>query len=347
MQDAGCKMQDILNPASRILYPKTKTQNIIPMETTKLYDIIRENDPECVARARQGNLSQGAFEGEERGANATDFQFVRENPKRVASGENSFIGGGQHNLVSGRNSFAAAGSHNELGGAQCFASGEHNNVAASCASALGSLNDVLGDCSHAVGTGQTITSEAAFAEGDGNIVTGYAAHAEGSMNISEGDYSHAEGMNARAYNDFMSAFSSGGFANPGEIGEAQHTRILARAATEDDTPRNLEVGENGPVVLMTNKMNAFRILLVASSGDLLQGAAWEFKGLIVQRDVSSSTTFIGIPQKTCIAASDPSWDVAVSPDTVYGALRITAQGAAATIVRWVAYIEMVEVAFYS
>jgi hypothetical protein len=317
------------------------------METTKLYDIIDENDPDCMARARQGNLGQGALEGEDRGANATDFQFVRENPKRVASGENSFIGGGQHNLVSGRNSFAAAGSHNELGGENGFASGEHNNIAASCASAQGSLNDVLGNNSHAVGTGHTVTSEAAFAEGDGNIVSGYAAHAEGSMNICEGDFSHAEGMNARAYNDFMSAFSSGGFANPGEIGEAQHTRILARAATEDDTPRDLAVGEDNPVILMDNKMNAFRILLAASSGDLLQGAAWEFKGLIVKRDLNSTTTFIGIPEKTCIAASDLSWDVAITPDTVNGALCITVQGSPATVVRWVAFIEMVEVAFYS
>jgi hypothetical protein len=145
----------------------------------------------------------------------------------------------------------------------------------------------------------------------------------------------------------MSAFASGGFANPGEIGEAQYTRVIARAATEDDTPRELLVGEENPVILMDNKMNAFRILLVAASGDLSLGAAWEIKGLIVKGDTNSTTTFIGIPQKTPIASSRPTWECAVSPDHLNGALRISVIGDPATIIRWVAFVEMVEVAFYS
>ena len=314
--------------------------------TTRLYDIIQDNDPDCFARAKQGALNPIALEGDDRGRNATDFQFVRLSPQRVASGEGSFIGGGESNMVSGANSFAAAGSHNELEGPMGFVAGEHNSVSGSCSSAMGNLNEVLGNCSHAHGTGHVITSDASFAEGDGNIVSGYAAHAEGSLNICDGRFSHAEGMNARAYNDFMHAFSSGGFQNPGEIGEAQYSRIIARAATEDDSPRDLLVGEENSLILMNNKMNAFRIMLVASSGDLSQGAAWELKGLIVKLDDPSATSFIGTPLKSIIATSHPDWDVTLSPDTANGALRITAHGSRFTAMRWVAFVEMVEVAFY-
>ena len=45
----------------------------------------------------QGTLSAGSHSGNARGANATDFQFIREAVDRVASGAGSFIGGGQHN----------------------------------------------------------------------------------------------------------------------------------------------------------------------------------------------------------------------------------------------------------
>ncbi|MCX6286809.1 MAG: hypothetical protein NTY96_06820, partial [Bacteroidetes bacterium] len=291
------------------------------MTTSKLFDLLQGSGPDHHAIANQGPLDPDAVGGDVRGANATDFQFVREAPARVASGANSFIGGGEHNLVSGANSFAAAGSHNELEGPMGFVAGEYNSVCGSHASALGTLNQVLGNCSHALGTGHTITSEASFAEGDGNIVSGYAAHAEGSLNICDGSFSHAEGMNARAYNDFMHAFSSGGFANPGEIGEAQYSRIIARIATEDDSPCDLRVGEENSLILMNNKMNAFRIMLVASSSDLSKGAAWELKGLILKHDSPSSTSFIGTPLKTLIASSNPSWNVTLSPDTENGSLR--------------------------
>jgi len=305
-----------------------------------------DQDLSTCSKAVQGTLSAGALAGNARGANATDFQFVRESVSRVASGAGSFIAGGEHNQVSGANSIAAAGSHNEVSGQFCLASGEHNEITANYGVAFGDQNQVSGVRGTAIGTGHEVSAEAGYAEGDGNIVSGYASHAEGSLNECAGDYSHAEGCNAKTYNDYQHAKASVGFNNPGELGEAQYTNIIARKATEDNTPSVLLVGEEDYVVLAANKMNTFRIMVVAATNDNAQGAAYEFKGLIKKDATSASAAIIGSVTKTVIAESVSAWDAAVTADTSHGALSITVTGEEETIIRWVAFVEMVEVAFY-
>ena len=93
-------------------------------------------------------------------------------------------------------------------------------------------------------------------------------------------------------------------------------------------------------------MNAFRIMVVAASDDNAEGAAYEFKGLIKKNATSASTAIIGSITKTVIAESVSAWDVTVAADTTNGALGITVAGEAEKVIRWVAYVEMVEVAFY-
>ena len=305
-----------------------------------------DQDLSTCSKAVQGTLSAGALAGNARGANATDFQFVRESVSRVASGAGSFIAGGQHNQVSGANSMAAAGSHNEVSGQFCLVAGEHNEITADHSSAFGDQHQVSGNKSTAYGSSHVISAETAFAEGDGNIVSGVGGHAEGTLNECAADYSHAEGCNAKTYNIYQHAKASCGFSNPGEIGEAQYTNIIARAATEDDGPLDLLVGEEDYIVLMNNKMNAFRIMVVAATDDNTKGAAYEFKGLIKKDATSASAALIGAVTKTVIAESVSAWDAAVTADTSNGALKITVTGAAETVIRWVAFIEMIEVAFY-
>ena len=145
---------------------------------------------------------------------------------------------------------------------------------------------------------------------------------------------------------YQHAKASCGFSNPGEIGEAQYTNIIARASTEDDGSLDLVVGEEDNIILMNNKMNAFRVMVVAATDDNTKGAAYEFKGLIKKDATSASAALIGAVTKTVIAESVSAWDAAVTADTSNGALKITVTGAAETVIRWVAYVEMVEVAFY-
>ena len=87
-------------------------------------------------------------------------------------------------------------------------------------------------------------------------------------------------------------------------------------------------------------------MVVAATDDNTKGAAYEFKGLIKKDATAASTAIIGLVAKTVIAESVSAWDTNVSADTSNGALKITVTGAAETMIRWVAFVELVEVAFY-
>ena len=237
-------------------------------------------------------------------------------------GMNSVIAGGEENTCDGMDSFVAAGSHNELPGNMGFVSGESNTVSGSHSAAFGYINDVLGNFSHASGTGHVITDDAATAEGDGNIVSAYAAHAEGGLHICEGSYSHAEGLAARSYLDTQHAKASGGFSNPGEVGEAQYTNVIVRLSAEEGYPHPLLLGEEGRLILMDRKVNAFRIMIVAST-EIVTGVmnlmdvramGWELRGLIAKADSAESTALIGAVAKTVIVGTNPGWDVDVVAD---------------------------------
>ena len=270
-------------------------------------------------------------------------------------GRNSVIAGGEENSCDGMDSFVAAGSHNELPGNLGFVAGESNTVSGSHSAAFGYINDVLGNYSHAMGTGHVITNDAASAEGDGNIVTAYAAHAEGGLHICEGRYSHAEGLAARTYLDCQHAKAGGGFSNPGELGEAQYTNLIVRLSAEEGYPHALMLGEDGRILLMDNKLNAFRILVVASTEIVMnvmgvmdvKAMGWELRGLIAKADTAESTALIGPIAKTIIMGTNPGWDLDVMADEVNGALMVMAYAPSGQQIRWVAFVEMVEVAFYS
>ena len=270
-------------------------------------------------------------------------------------GMNSVIAGGEENTCDGMDSFVAAGSDNELPGNMGFVSGESNTVSGSHSAAFGYINDVLGNFSHASGTGHVITDDAATAEGDGNIVSAYAAHAEGGLHICEGSYSHAEGLAARSYLDTQHAKASGGFSNPGEVGEAQYTNVIVRLSAEEGYPHPLLLGEEGRLILMDRKVNAFRIMIVAST-EIVTGVmnvmdvramGWELRGLIAKADSTESTALIGAVAKTVIVGTNPGWDVDVVADGVNGALMVVADAPSGQQIRWVGFVEMVEVAFYS
>jgi hypothetical protein len=258
----------------------------------------------------QGNLSLPG--GDPRGQDATDLQFDRQSDDQVAAGDRSFIGGGRNNKSFGANSFIAAGEENIINDDSCFATGVNNNVA--------------GIGSHASGTG--------------NLVEGEASHAEGYYNAAYGPFSHAEGINAKTYLTGQHAKSSGFFS---ENGDSQYTNVILKGITSDVTPLTLSIDGNIGILLEGNKMNTFRILVVAKKTDNSQGAAYELKGLIKKDANSVSTALIGSVTKTVIAESVSSWGANVTADTTTGSLKITVTGEASKTIRWVAFCEMVEV----
>ena len=305
-----------------------------------------DQDLSLLPKAVQGTLGANALEGNPRGPNASDFQFVRDTANRVASGANAFIGGGERNEASGINSFVAAGKRNVVSGSSSMASGEFNEISGEKSAACGSGNIISGNQSFASGEGNQINEYAGHAEGNGNVVNSVCSHAEGSLNECNGVYSHAEGMCAKTYNDFQHAKASCDFYGGEAKGEAQYTNIIARIESEGIGPFELLIGEQGKVLLMDNKMNAFRVMVVGTDDIMAEGAAYELKGLIRKQGNAASTALIGSVTKTVLAESIPELDANISADTVGGALKIEVTGQEGVLLRWVAFIEMVEVAFY-
>jgi len=305
-----------------------------------------DQDLSLLPQAGQGTLGPNALDGNARGANASDFQFVRDAINRVASGVKAFIGGGESNEASGVNAFIAAGKRNVVSGLSSMASGEYNEISGEKSAACGSGNMISGNQSFASGEGNQVNEYASHAEGNGNVINSVCSHVEGSQNECNGAYSHAEGLCAKTYNDYQHAKASWDFYGGEAKGEAQYTNIIARLETADANPWELLVGEEGHIILMNDKMNAFRVMVVVTDDNISDGAAYELKGLIRKRGTASSTALIGSVTKTVIAETIPELDVNISADTVNGALKIEVSGQEEVVLRWVAFIEMVEVAFY-
>ena len=305
-----------------------------------------DQDLSLLPQAGQGTLGPNALDGNARGANASDFQFVRDAINRVASGVKAFIGGGESNEASGVNAFIAAGKRNVVSGLSSMASGEYNEISGEKSAACGSGNMISGNQSFASGEGNQVNEYASHAEGNGNVINSVCSHVEGSQNECNGAYSHAEGLCAKTYNDYQHAKASWDFYGGEAKGEAQYTNIIARLETADANPWELLVGEEGHIILMNDKMNAFRVMVVVTDDNISDGAAYELKGLIRKRGTASSTALIGSVTKTVISETIPELDVNISADTVNGALKIEVTGQEEVVLRWVAFIEMVEVAFY-
>ena len=305
-----------------------------------------DQDLSIVPKAVQGPLNANALNGNPRGDNASDFQFVRNTDVRVASGPNSFAAGGESNEVSGQNAFAGGGKRNVVSGLSSMASGEYNEISGQKSAAHGSGNIISGNQAFASGEGNQVNNYGSCAEGNGNVINADCCHAEGLLNECNGANSHAEGMCAKTYNDFQHAKASCDFYGGEARGEAQYTNIMARLETEGVGPFELLVGEEGKVLLMNFKMNAFHVTVVVTDDIISDGAAYELRGLIRKQGNAASTALVGSVTKTVLAESIPELDVNVLADTADGALKIEVTGQEGVLLRWVAYVEMVEVAFY-
>jgi hypothetical protein len=89
------------------------------------------------------------------------------------------------------------------------------------------------------------------------------------------------------------------------------------------------------MTIPANTSWAYRIIIVArNTNGAANSAAWEIEGLI-------DRTFLGTPIVTTIQ-NNPSW---TNPSIVLTGnnMQVSVQGVAATTIRWVARVEVVEV----
>lgn len=272
---------------------------------------------------------------------------------------------GQLNVIAGNNNFVC-GKANTLAGECNFVSGDHNTMADeyACRNAVtgsnnsiglggdnlvgGSNHQVLGSCNSVTGFTNSCEGDMNHVEGGNNtLVGGFYNHQEGEGHVNaEGWlYGHQEGAASKAYNH-LQHLRGGGMFTDGTPGDAQYSTIIAKAITSSEDPIPLTADSNGNLIwLPVNKLCTFRVLVVASTADLASGASYEFKGLISQGAAQGTATILGTVNKTVMAETDPTWDCNVTADNTNGALQISATGAAATTIRWVAFVEMIEVSF--
>jgi hypothetical protein len=290
-------------------------------------------------------------------ANASGSSAVALGPSSTASGTGSSAfgygasAGAQYSVAIGTNS-GFNGSVTATGLGSTAIGGSYASGIDSFAAAIGSNLSTYG------ATGST----GPVAIGNNNKASGsYATSVGGYQNLGSANWSMAlGGRSCTAAYEYSIAY--GYVGTPNAIGKVAFghasgigagigwgTLNLYRATT-DATPTiltsdNTAAGSTNQLVLPNNSAYTFSILVVArqSAAGGTASAVWKIEGLIRQEGTAASTTLVNYI--TTVISNVPGWTIAVSADTTNGGLAITATGAAATNIRWVATAQTSEVTY--
>jgi hypothetical protein len=285
----------------------------------------------------------------------------------VASGSRSTVSGGRNNTASASYSTVSGGSSNTASGIRATVSGGLGNTASSYYSTVsgGRSNQASGLYS-VVGGGRTNQAQFFYSTisggylntlsginsviggGRSNTSSSGSAIGGGNSNTASGSYSTVSGgifSLADHYGEF--AHGSGRFSADGD---AQYSRMVLRRETTNATPLELSASGFGPtgtarLSLIDNSGYQFHIQVIARDTSGTDSAWWDIRGCIVRSSGAATTTLIGTNiVATSATAGAAAWTLTATADTVNGALKVEATGAAATI-RWVATIHSTKVAY--
>jgi hypothetical protein len=241
--------------------------------------------------------------------------------------------------ASGSNSFAAAVANNTstygAQGANSIAMGDRAKATGARGLAVGQLSTASGTDSIVLGGGSSVSSGS-----QGSCAIGYANSATQTYSVAIGAYAQSNIIG-------KIAFSSGAIAS---LGDSQTGLYVLKCATTNATPtvlttNNSAAAADNQVILPNNSAYAFTGTVVArrqASGGT-DSAAWKVEGLI-RREANAASTVLVASTVTAID-NTPGWTLALSGNTTNGGLAITATGAAATNIRWVATISTSEVTY--
>jgi len=236
-------------------------------------------------------------------------------------------------------------------GTYCVDLQTRRNQASQVASGLESTifggynNTASGIISIAGGVGCVSSNTASVAIGDTNTASGgRAASIGGLQNTASADYSIAMGLQTLANKRSQFAFSAGQFA---AIGDAQRSTMVLRNATTDATATELFLdGSSARATIPNNTCWHADIRIVGRQSTGANHATYHRKCTIYKNTTAGSTTLVGTVQTIGTdEESDANWAVAVTADTTNGSLKIEVTGVAATNIRWVAELSVVEVAY--
>jgi hypothetical protein len=258
----------------------------------------------------------------------------------TALGNNS--GGNGSQTVTGAGAMALGGSY--ASGTDSFAAGIANNT---------STYGATGANSVAIGRQVKATSAGALALG------GYAAGctASGLSSIAIGGYNYgpvASTYSSVAIGDGAKSAISGKFAYAGysfaSSGDGQSGTLVMLGSTTNTTATvlNSDLGAQptlNKIILPNSSAYTFFGTIVArqQAAGGTASAAWRVEGLIRREGTAASTVLVASAINTI--SNIPGWTLALTADTTNGGLAITATGAAATNIRWVATIQTSEVTY--
>jgi len=249
----------------------------------------------------------------------------------------SFVGGGRQNTAGdggGANQRATVvgGENNTASGQESFIGGGDSNTASATQSSVvgGDNNDATGVESFIGGGGSNT------AGGTNSVVAG------GQDNSATADYSVVPGgLRASANKYGQVAHASGQFL---AVGDAQASELLMRRATTDATPSELFLdGAALRCTIPNNTSWMFDIRVIARTSAGLD-AIYTSQGVI--RNNAGATTASAVTTTELFdGATLPGTPVVVTADDPNDALIITVTGIAATNIRWVALVKLLEVNF--
>jgi hypothetical protein len=266
--------------------------------------------------------------GNARGAFATDWQRVRTNATRVASGGSSTVGGGDSNTAGGTNSTVGGGQSNTASGTNSTVGGGHSNTASGDRSTVagGTGNLASGDRS-TVGGGESnaaIGSQSTVCGGNSNTASGERSWITGGFRaFTRGLYgAYAWSSNRRAAD-----------------GDAQRFGQPVQRTTTDATPTVLTADRGAPstvnILVLPNNSSwsgFVQVLARSTAGDV---AKWTIDVLAKRGANAASTTVEDshvireLKQGALSAAS-----IAIVADTTRGAPVVEVTGVAGVEIDW-------------
>jgi hypothetical protein len=272
-----------------------------------------------------------------------------------ASGTDSFAAA----IGSNSNTYGAKGANSIALGFRATTTGSYSTAIGQQASATNTNSIALGfnslgssNSGIAIGVNATASGTASVALGSGWFFSGTIASGISSIAIGDGssatqNFSTALGGGSSSSVIGKYAYAGGSFA---AAGDSQTGTFVLRRATTDATPTALTTDNSTPgttdqVILPNNSAYAFSGIIVArqQASQGTASAAWKVEGLI-RREGSAGTTVL-VNSALTVIDNTPGWTLALSADTTNGGLAITATGAAATNIRWVATIQTSEVTY--
>jgi hypothetical protein len=251
--------------------------------------------------------------GNVRGANAVDLQRSRYTAADVASGADSFVGGGFGNRATGSYSVVPGGVSNIVSGQNACALGELNNV----------------------------SGRASSANGGYNIVSGNSA-------ISEGTYGLADRVGMHVFSGGRFAANGDGqnvrFCAGGKTTSATPVTLRITSVGSADGSGTYHAWNAKRLTIPSGKILLADVLVGGIKSD--GSAAACYKRKVAIKNVGGTTSLVGSVETIGTDHEDnASTAVAITADDTNDALDISVTGIAAETWRWVAVVEGLEIAY--